>query len=258
NPKRRMTFLSVVAWLSICLLVTGLFPSRHSQYGNIWVLAGLFGLAAAVGLSESAKSEARTQKLLLDTYISEARTDPLLGLANRRAFDIELERLTDDCRKQNQKLSVLLIDLDHFNHFNSEHGYHTGDDMLRAVARMLRTKTRGVGIASRVGGDQLAVILAGMNLQQATQLAQRIHRSIGHHELSTPGGTLSLSSSVAVVEALAEESAAAIFQRLRECLYFAKENGRDHVFWHDGLTARPVGSEDELESEPLVGATPVA
>lgn len=254
NPKYRLSFLTILALLSICLLVAGLFPSRDTAFGNVWIVGGLFGLSAAVGLAESAKSEVRTQKKLLDSYLAEARTDPMLGLANRRAFDLELERLTRECKSTSERLSVLLIDLDHFDAFNREHGYHNGDDMLRAVARILRARTKGIGIASRVGGDQLAVILAGVRLEAACHLAQQIHQAISNHQINAPGGDLSTSASVAVVERRLDESSHDVFQRLRACLYAAKEKGRNRVFVHDGEAATPATADRSTDLEQAVSA----
>ena len=85
--SRNVSLLVWIAWLSILMLITGLFIRIGGEMNNLWIIAGLFGLTAAVGLSESLKSELRSQQKLLDNYLAEARSDPLTGVANRCAFD---------------------------------------------------------------------------------------------------------------------------------------------------------------------------
>ena len=107
-----MSFLSLIAWLSVCLLAAGLLPKHGVALNSVWVFAGLFGLVSAVGLSQAVKSEIVTQQALLDNYIAEARTDPLTGVANRRAFDAELEQLAEEFNDDPETLERLRKVLD--------------------------------------------------------------------------------------------------------------------------------------------------
>ena len=154
HHARRLSFLGLIAWLSVCLLVAGLFPHMNSSLNHVWIIVGLFGLVSAVGLTQGVKAEMRMQQKMLETYITEARTESLTGLANRRAFELELERNSRHWQEDGQRLSLLLIDLDQFRRFNDEFGHQAGDEMLRAVARVLERTLHGIGLVSRFGGQE--------------------------------------------------------------------------------------------------------
>jgi diguanylate cyclase (GGDEF)-like protein len=88
-----------------------------------------------------------------------ARTDPLTGLLNVRAFRAAAEAELARCRRYDRPVSVALIDLDRFKQINDQHGHGAGDEILRATARHLEHATRASDVVARVGGDEFAVLL---------------------------------------------------------------------------------------------------
>ncbi|MGE0374971.1 MAG: GGDEF domain-containing protein [Planctomycetaceae bacterium] len=229
SPSRlssRMTFLGVISWLSVCLILVGLFPEVSASLGGMWLMAGLFGLAAAVGLGEAAKTEVRVQNDLLSNYLSEARTDALTGLGNRRAFDGDCQYWQDDWRRGRQ-IALLLIDVDRFKQFNDRYGHQAGDEMLRAVARVLKFESAEVGTAIRYGGEEFAVVLLDTDLSRAIAWAEDARQRIAAERISFRSVELSVTVSIGVTVSQSIDTAESLVVRADEQLYLAKAGGRN-------------------------------
>jgi diguanylate cyclase (GGDEF)-like protein len=226
--SQRLAFLGLIAWLSVCLLVAGLFPAQMMSFGKIWVIAGVVGLVSSVGLSQAVKSEIRSQSQLLSNYIDEARTDALTGLGNRRAFDVELAKYEAKWR-EGERFSLLLLDVDQFKSFNDTFGHQAGDEMLRAVADVLRTKTDDLGFATRYGGEEFAVMLPGMGLEDAALVAEALRDLLESHETRFRGNELQVTVSIGVADAQQSDTAKDLVVRADERMYDAKEAGRNCV-----------------------------
>jgi diguanylate cyclase len=227
-----------------------MFTNGGAEFSNLWVTAGLFGLTAAVGLSESLKTELRAQKKLLDSYLAEARSDPLTGVANRCAFEFELHRSAGEAKTQNKPLSLLLIDMDHFQQLNDMHGHQAGDEMLRAVARILRGKAGGQGIPTRYGGQQFAVILPDMALDKAVAFAELIRAAVEKCECSYRSGNLTATVSIGVVQAAADQSPDKFVAHADNCLCQAKQAGCNCIVaGEDPVPGKPVPQEHDSNDE---------
>jgi len=246
--SRRMSFLGLIAWVSVCLIVAGWYPQLSSNFGGLWVCVGLFGLASAVGLSECVKTEIKSHQQLLDSYISEARTDALTGVANRRAFDLELKRVCDELPRRSGAVSLLLIDVDHFKRFNDTHGHQAGDEMLRAVGRLLRKELDHEGLVTRYGGEEFAVILPGKQLAGAILAAELLRAAVERHEFAYRGTKLGIQVSVGVVAGESGAEPDDLVVRGDTALYAAKEAGRNCVFYHDGVAPLPVSDSPAAAS----------
>ncbi len=233
SPRRRMrmAFLGVMAWLSVCLLVVGLFPQQIYSLGGFWTIAGLFGLVSSVGLSEAIKSEVRAQENLLATYVNEARTDALTGLGNRRAFDAKLEHW-ETRWQEGEDFSLLLIDVDHFKKFNDNFGHQAGDEMLRGVAEVLKEKTKGIGSAMRYGGEEFAVTLPGFELHEAQTIAEALRDLVASHAIHFRAMDLNVTVSIGLAQARKSDTAKELFLLADNLLYAAKNAGRNRVRWN--------------------------
>lgn len=221
-----MTFLGVISWLSVCLILVGLFPEVSASLGGMWLMAGLFGLAAAVGLGEAAKAEVRVQNDLLSNYLSEARTDALTGLGNRRAFDSDCQRWYEEWRS-GREITLLLIDVDRFKLFNDRYGHQAGDEMLRAVARVLQRETSGMGTATRYGGEEFAVVLHNAGLSEAIDWADIVRERIAAERISFRNLQLSVTASIGIAAFRSGDTADSLVVRADEQLYLAKASGRN-------------------------------
>jgi diguanylate cyclase (GGDEF)-like protein len=107
-----------------------------------------------------------------------AATDPLTGLANRRAFGEAVRREIARSERAGTPLAVVMLDIDDFKTINDDFGHGTGDDVLRAVARCARHGTRQGDIIARLGGDEFALLLPDADLTKAQAIGERIRAEI--------------------------------------------------------------------------------
>jgi diguanylate cyclase (GGDEF)-like protein len=167
---------------------------------------------------------------LHETVARESVTDDLTGLSNRRAFDDALAGEIERSRRFGTDVGLVLIDLDNFKRVNDTYGHPQGDLVLREVARVLRESSREIDHAARYGGEELAVVLPGTDVEGAFNRSERIREAIG--ELRIPrldgAGTLSITTScgVAAVHAGAAD-AHALVQSADDALYEAKHSGKN-------------------------------
>lgn len=162
----------------------------------------------------------------------QAITDGLTGLYNHRFFrehlEVELER-TD---RYNHSLSLIILDIDHFKHYNDTHGHPQGDELLRKLAELLRKSLRESDVACRYGGEEFALILPETTKDAALALGERIRKAISEHPFpfreTQPMGTLSVSVGVAASPADGKEIEGLI-KKADDALYRAKDGGRNRV-----------------------------
>lgn len=118
------------------------------------------------------------------TFASEARTDHLTGLANRREFERVMEREVALAERHNRRLSLMMIDLDNLKRINDRQGHRAGDSALRLVAQQLLRVVRASDVCARVGGDEFAVAMPETDLDRARDVATRLRRAVEHAALS--------------------------------------------------------------------------
>ncbi len=109
-----------------------------------------------------------------------ALTDVLTGVANRRAFDAELDRAIARARRSGEPLALAMLDLNAFKALNDQHGHHAGDAVLVACAEAWAGVLRGGDILARLGGDEFAVVLPGCELPSARSLVARLRAVTPH------------------------------------------------------------------------------
>ena len=132
-----------------------------------------------------------------------ANTDPLTGLFNRRRFEEALRHEFDLARRQGT-LSLLMIDLNWFKLLNDRHGHNAGDEALKTVAQLLRSRSRSTDICARLGGDEFAVILPQTGADGSAIVRQKIMSLTEQTRLPWQGAELTLSLSVGIATISAE------------------------------------------------------
>jgi diguanylate cyclase (GGDEF)-like protein len=118
-------------------------------------------------------------------FSSEARTDHLTGLANRREFERVMEREVALAERHSRRLSVMMIDLDNLKRINDRHGHRAGDGALRLVAQQLQRVVRASDVCARIGGDEFAVAMPETNIERAREVAVRLRAAIHQMSLSS-------------------------------------------------------------------------
>ncbi|NLI80052.1 MAG: diguanylate cyclase [Candidatus Riflebacteria bacterium] len=162
----------------------------------------------------------------------DAITDGLTGLFLHRYFQMQLAREIKRSARYGSAVSLLMIDIDHFKRFNDTWGHQTGDRVLRGVARTVVKSIREVDLACRYGGEELAVILPETNLRQAGIVGEKIRRAVERESyVAEAQVTVSIGAAEAAVTAAgaAGVSGEELIRAADQCLYKAKESGRNRV-----------------------------
>jgi two-component system cell cycle response regulator len=157
-------------------------------------------------------------------------TDHLTGVANRRAFEDEIEHEANRVRRYGRAVSLLLIDIDHFKHINDRHGHVAGDAVLAAVAGAIHDSCREGDTIARYGGEEFAVIALEAALDDAIQLAERIRQRIGALRIEHEELELGVTVSVGCAQLLdTDHGVKSLLERADSKLYEAKEAGRNRI-----------------------------
>ena len=206
----RMTVLPASIMASFTVVLVALWERSPP------VAAALIGPLVAISLYQrSAYRELGSMKL--------ARTDPLTGLGNRRAFDDRLQQELDRARSGSTPLALCLIDIDDFKAINDAYGHAVGDVVLTEAGAQLRSS----GEAFRLGGDEFALILPGCDADEARRVADAVvQRIVGG--VYAGGGALAASVGVAAYpeHAVAPNELVRLADR---ALYSSKELGKNRV-----------------------------
>ena len=193
--------------------------------GEIWPPAAIRLLFRAAGEASAALDRVRTQ----EAAESEARTDPLTGLANRRYFD-EYVRVLASRRRTNDRVAVLSADIDHFKLLNDRFGHGVGDAVLRAVADAITASIREDDFPVRSGGEEFVVLLRNPAEGVALAIGERMRQSVRDLDLRWAGLTDPVTISVGVATGLStDEAVGDILERADRAMYAAKRAGRDRV-----------------------------
>jgi diguanylate cyclase (GGDEF)-like protein len=148
-----------------------------------------------------------------------ARTDPLTGVPNRRAWDEELQRGISRRRRDGEPVCVAMLDLDHFKIFNDEQGHQAGDRILQTVVTSWLSVLRAGDVLARYGGEEFTVLLSGCSLDTAHAIVERLRELV-------PRG---LTCSAGLAEWDGMESQLALMERCDAALYEAKSRGRNRM-----------------------------
>ncbi|MBC8259849.1 MAG: diguanylate cyclase [SAR324 cluster bacterium] len=161
-----------------------------------------------------------------------ADTDKLTGLANRRRMDEFLEALLTLYPEDKQTFSFIIADVDHFKHYNDQHGHQQGDLVLASVAAIFRNRIRRGDLAARFGGEEFVVILPNCKKNNAVLIAEKLCKAIAHENFpfqhQQPLGNLTCTFGVATFPDDAGTKAL-LLKTADKCLYEGKESGRNMV-----------------------------
>jgi diguanylate cyclase (GGDEF)-like protein len=210
----------LLGWL---LTDAALLSEPHAAFR--WALYSVFSSAGSVGLILALARRIELVDAERSAATMMSRSDPLTGLANRRAFDGFLAEAFNLARRHGRALALLLIDIDHFKQYNDTYGHPAGDEVLKNVAATFGSVARETDLVARIGGEEFAIVLPETSGAGARALAERIRAQVAALELrrrvTVSIGVASLSNAIPTPAALVKEGDAA--------LYTAKRRGRNQV-----------------------------
>jgi diguanylate cyclase (GGDEF)-like protein len=157
--------------------------------------------------------------------------DALTGLYNRRYLEESLKRELHRANRASRNVSLVMLDLDHFKHFNDTFGHQVGDILLKEVAGVIKSRMRAGDLACRYGGEEFSLILAEVGTEGAQKCVESIRETIKHLSLHHRGqtlGTITVSAGIATYPAHGTNSEELI-RAADEALYRAKKAGRDCI-----------------------------
>jgi diguanylate cyclase (GGDEF)-like protein len=206
-------------------------PGREFGYDALaMIAANLFG-ASVVYMHEKTSRMRFLEACLLREMVAR---DGLTGIQNRRMFDQHIERVWQQAVREEERVAVLLVDVDCFKDYNDRYGHQAGDECLRAVAVSLsQCARRPLDFVARYGGEEFAVVLYEASREYVAEVLTRIQRSVAElnipHEASRVASRLTVSIGAAFILPTSSRTHEGLIQLADEALYSAKEQGRNQV-----------------------------
>lgn len=206
------------------MVVTNEFDAKGER-------VAIFGVAMDVTeqvLREQALDQARARAIALAAESQKlAMTDPLTGLANRRAALDWLATLVQASDEDEDPLAVLMFDVDHFKRINDCFGHQTGDEVLKRVGQLARAQLRAEDVVGRIGGEEFVCIVSGLSELETRGLAERLCRAIatGSEADNLPKTTIS----IGLARLRNGDTPEDVLARADRALYEAKDGGRNQV-----------------------------
>jgi len=158
-----------------------------------------------------------------------ARTDFLTGLQNRRAFYEDGERLLRSLEINNRPAAVLMFDIDHFKAINDRYGHAGGDVAIRAIAELIRAQLPVDELAARLGGEEFALLLPDVKIDDAVAIAERVRSACEKLEVDFEGQRIAFTTSVGVAALNAGNTLDGWIAHADAALYRSKQEGRNRV-----------------------------
>jgi diguanylate cyclase len=209
---------------------------------------------------EDAESRMKDQAAMIEVHVTEARTDALTGLANRRAFDDEIRKHFEKFKSQGTPATLLMLDIDYFKKLNDTYGHLVGDDVLKSTAKLVAKAVRSGDVVARYGGEEFAVIMPESTAMNVLRIAEQLRGTFSQFTPAIGENAIQISASAGMAGLLPDDSIKSWIQRADEALYHAKSKGRDCGYLHDGQSFhRMAPPAEEMITEPeILEEKPVA
>ncbi len=194
------------------------FSSRESISGSELNFLSLFAkqIELAITIAD-----------LFEAVKAQAVTDGMTGLYNRRYFEEFIKKEAIRSNRQNQKFTVIGLDLDHLKQINDTYGHNYGDIAIKAIAEVLKNNARSIDVAARMGGEEFNIILPGVDSAGGCIAAERIRKAIEAVELEKIGH---ITASLGVATYLEHsDDIEELLEITDRAMYESKRNGRNRV-----------------------------
>lgn len=175
--------------------------------------------------------------------VGQALTDPLTGAYNRRQMDVSLAEAIERQRRTGAPASILMIDIDHFKKVNDDFGHPVGDQVLRGLVSLIKSRTRKLDRLFRMGGEEFVLLLPDTRAAAAMKQAETLRKLVSEAKL-IPQRTVTIS--IGVAEYMPEQDQHAWVKAADDAMYTAKAQGRDRVVCG---SAESPGAPGAIEAE---------
>ena len=204
----------------------------HAEGHLVWVNISLSFVSGASGSPDyfiAQIEDVTERKRTLDELQHLADHDPLTGLLNRRRLEKELAQAVALTERYGHRACLVLLDLDNFKATNDSLGHGVGDELLKNIAEVLRSRVRRSDLVARLGGDEFAILLPQANREHARRAAEGIAKAIRERIHITDGHELRTTASFGVAAIEPGDVPDRVLLRADQALYHVKEHGRDGV-----------------------------
>lgn len=228
NEDRVRTFLKDAKMKSYILVP---LMSKHTHFGSLIVFSSRESISDSelnfLNLFAKQIELAITIADLFQAVKEQAITDGMTGLYNRRYFEEYIKKESERAERQNQKFTVIGLDLDHLKQINDTYGHNYGDIAIKAIAQVLKNNARSIDIAARMGGEEFNLLLPGVDSAGGCIAAERIRKAIAAVELEKIGH---ITASLGVATYLEHsEDIEDLLELADRAMYESKRNGRNKV-----------------------------
>ena len=178
------------------------------------------------------KGKLKEIEIMKEEALRLSYTDDLTGIYNHRFFVEQLTREVERHRRYSTPLSLLMIDIDYFKHYNDANGHLAGDQVLRTIAHLIERGVRQTDIVARYGGEEFAAILTNTGTKGAFDIAERVRRNVADTRFPNERAQPNKDLTVSVGRATISPSISTLTDLIREAdhaLYRAKKAGRNRT-----------------------------
>jgi len=233
--------LGAVVLVALILAISLLTPIQNLLKGVQKVTAGELDMQLPVEGSDEVgrltvefNTMTRNLREKQERLVTETITDPLTELHNFRYFQTQLKSEITRAARYNHPLSLLIVDIDHFKHYNDTNGHQMGNVILKQVAQAMKDTLRGEDFLARYGGEEFVAVLTETDPAKGRAVAERLRASIESLDVpgrdKQPGGKLTVSIGGASFPGNGNV-ASVLIERADKSLYTAKKGGRNQVSW---------------------------
>ncbi|WP_087543844.1 MULTISPECIES: GGDEF domain-containing protein [unclassified Acinetobacter] len=245
KPKHMLWIGSSAAIVILLSLYFLKVPCDFLMLGRTFIGSLLLGFSISVMLTS------KDRKLFLKTKISEiderilrlqasellhlSQHDELTKVSNRRTFEEMFSYYYELACKESKAMSVLFIDIDYFKNYNDFYGHQMGDQVISAIAKMIKSSIRHMDFIARYGGEEFVVLLPETSAQGAYAVATNIYRAIDRqmiqHEKSLVSNHVTISLGITVFNGNPKISQDSVIHTADKALYRAKQLGRNQIYY---------------------------
>ena len=222
-------FATLISELAVFTLYWVAGPDAFGFHSAI-LFAGIVPLLISMPISLYTGRQSMAICLAEERYRKLSQIDPLTDLPNRRSWFANAEETLEIAAAAQGPCALLIIDADYFKDLNDNYGHSTGDLALESIAAILRSNFRQGDLISRVGGEEFAVLLPGIDAHSAEPLAERVLKAVANSPVTAGNSIVEFSVSCGIADTRSGYEMATLFKAADDALYQAKHNGLNQVF----------------------------